>query len=160
MPFAPPTACTTSLCGNPAVPGTWRCLHCTKATPFAEPTKNYPKRRNEAFYQDPVWTKFTKNMKVFNSQCQELDANGIQCPNPARVSHHLIDPSDRPDLKLTPSNIVCLCWHHQNRGQRGDDGKANYAPTKYKFPFTHEIVIYEHRQTKAGEPAHMSWIGQ
>jgi len=156
MTISPPTSCRTPFCSGHAVPGTWSCIDCTVArasAPKAPPLR----RRNHAFYNEPDWKRCTKTMKVFNPLCQELDENGTQCRNPSKVSHHILDPDDRPDLKYSPSNLVCLCHAHQNRGQRGDDGKANYAPTRWKVPFGEEI-FYKHEQHDPKAPFKF-WIG-
>jgi hypothetical protein len=160
MPVAPPTSCMTPFCSGHSVPGSHRCIDCTaaKANPLAEePIKKSLKRRNQSFYGKKEWRINTRlPMLAYNPQCQELE-HGIQCTNPAKVLHHLVDPSDRPDLAFSPSNIVCLCLQHQNRGLRGDDGKANYVPTKWKVPGTHELIAYEHKQTASA--LFKFWIG-
>jgi hypothetical protein len=83
------------------------------------------------FYNSKDWRNLTSLLRMRNPICQEIEHTGERCRQPSKVAHHLIDPRDKPEGKLDWRNLVALCHNHENRGQRGDDGKTSYVPTRW-----------------------------
>lgn len=79
------------------------------------------------FADDPIrrryfsrgYHKFRAVMLSYNPLCQRL-IGGVVCSRAATVLHHVVDPSIREDLFLTPSNAICLCAKHHPAGVKGN----------------------------------------
>jgi hypothetical protein len=111
-------------------------------------------RRNNRRKDDPTrvwenqtaWRTVSKTFKQRNPICQAIKY-GQQCNKWATQTHHLIDPSVRPDLRTDWSNLVSCCDRHHVPGP-GDSGLFQWAPT---IGFNGEV--YEHRDVILGPHA-------
>ena len=122
------------------------CLECTKPTTDGQlcPDCRGKSRERKRGYDrqraanDPVrklynraWDKLAGFLKARNPQCQRL-IGGIQCQHGSYAVHHLISPTQRPDLFTTMSNLVCLCQYCHPGGTAGTPDwrpGADYVPT-------------------------------
>jgi hypothetical protein len=92
-------------------------------------------RRNNRRKDDPTriwenqsaWRTVSKTFRQRNPICQAIKY-GQQCNKWATQTHHLIDPSVRPDLRMDWSNLVSCCDRHHVPGP-GDSGLFQWAPT-------------------------------
>jgi hypothetical protein len=120
----------------------------TSSTVRTESQQYYDKFRaqnpNRAFYWSAEWRKFAAAHRACNPQCQFLDTTGKRCQKQSQAVHHLRDPRDAPELRVSWSNTVGVCMEHHQGGQRGETQAYRYAPTKDPFNAT-----YEHEQQPA-----------
>jgi hypothetical protein len=158
--FSPPKACSTPFCSGHAIPGTHKCKDCTIPVPESSPiVKKY--EGNQPAYRKAIWLKFRLTMKAYNSLCQRILGNGLQCTNEATIFHHLVDMKDGGGL-TDPSNVVGCCAQHHPGGQRGNPENCYWSPTKWGVfnGKSVDIVIYPHASPPEKSVTYFkAWIG-
>jgi hypothetical protein len=121
MPQRAKTICRQTGCGQPTV-GPYCSKHITENSKL-----DYRRFVNKndsigALYRlRGAWPKLRNFLRVRNPVCQRLH-NGVQCPNPSVIGHHLISPRISPDpwhTLLDPKNVVMLCAGCHPGGEAG-----------------------------------------
>jgi 5-methylcytosine-specific restriction protein A len=68
---------------------------------------------------DRAWQRFRAWMLHVRPLCQDCAATGLTVA--ASEVHHVAKIRDRPDLRLDPTNVMCLCEAcHSTRTARGE----------------------------------------
>lgn len=123
---------TCEICKQkPATIG-WRCAECSKSVRRAN-AKLYDRYRDPVlvkFYGSKEWTQTSLLLRRYNPQCQQIDLDtGEQCTHKSEVAHHLVDPKDDMTKRTDWSNLVAVCYHHHQGGQRGETQGYRYVAT-------------------------------
>ena len=93
-----------------------RCLTCRPET-----DRQYDQHRGTASQRgyDKDWRRFRRQMLAERPLCQDCEATG-QTTAAAEV-HHILKLRDNYDLRLEPTNVMCLCKAcHSRRTARGE----------------------------------------
>ena len=112
MPMRASRVC--SACGQ-TVPGSARCV-CRRAKDRRRPTA-------AARGYDSSWSKLRREFLMRHSQCS---APG--CDQPATHVDHKLTVEERPDLRLTWSNLQALCASCHSAKTVRQDGGFGRAP--------------------------------
>jgi hypothetical protein len=110
------------------------------------PNRYQPYRDPEMkkFYASGAWTNTSRLVRSKNPICQFIDEHAGQCTHPSEVTHHLVDPKERWELRLEWPNLVAVCKKHHQGGQRGETQGYRYAPTVGIAPPYGEEPLYRH----------------
>lgn len=155
MPLAPPRACP---CGGTVRDG--RCDRCNRGrhTPHAQTTTQ------RGLGGD--WRKLVKQREADAETCLCLMCNLIGIVRPATTRHHIHPRSERPDLRLEPTNIMDLCKRcHQDTEMAprrqlvkliGSEAAADEWTREYGPPTPTSLSLWARDQVKALESMNKS----
>jgi hypothetical protein len=131
MPFLTARACQNCNKSFTPISNEWLCAECrekSKGYRRADDRDRNAKDEYRKFLQSPAWRKLSEMLRVHNPQCQMLRPDGLQCFNNSAEVHHVLDGRTHKDLRLSPSNLVCLCSACHNN-HPGDLAAQRYVPT-------------------------------
>jgi hypothetical protein len=130
LSYLPDQCC--HACRARALPG---ADHCAQHPPKAENAKEYDRNPNRTsrFYYTSAWAQCSQNIRVHNPICAKVDENGKQCQRKSALVHHIRDPRDAPELKLSWGNLVPLCQECHDGGARGSIAGERYVHTLGPF---------------------------
>ena len=93
-------------------------------------TNDRSTKGTDPFYISTAWQKLRKFLRARNPVCQRI-VNGARCHEPSYLVHHLRGIHAASELRLDPSNLVCLCRaHHPDYDTPDWQVSVDYAPTE------------------------------